>query len=192
MLLTAESDAKSIYMLRPAAAPRSQKTGFHLQARRHCTKGTRFTTPIYQSIFNLASISEWKSTPSRVSSPKRSQGFQPQFPSRTLRMRLQQRKIRSEPPRNNRIEKHSPTKTSSHPTSISLPAKISPLTPALFPNTLGLHSPSRAIFSSIPLLTGSAIPNVRRSPSIFSASCVARQRTMRASSGWVDWRVVGC
>ena len=67
-----------------------------------------------------------------------------------------------------------------------MPLKISSPNRAEPPRQLGLHSPARTIFISIPRRTGSAIPKVRRSPSIFSDSCVAAQDRRRASRGWDD------
>lgn len=79
-----------------------------------------------------------------------------------------------------------PVNTSSHCTSVSLPARISPLTPALAPSAIGLHSPSLAIFISIPRRTGSPIPKLRRRAVILNSSCVDCQAARRASRGWVE------
>lgn len=79
-----------------------------------------------------------------------------------------------------------PWNTSSHCTSVSLPARISPLTPALAPSAIGLHSPSLAIFISIPRRTGSPIPKLRRRAVILNSSCVDCQAARRASRGWLE------
>jgi len=81
---------------------------------------------------------------------------------------------------------HIPLKTSCHPISASLPASTSLESAAPGPSSAGLHSPARQICSSMARLTGSAMPNARRRPSIFSASWVARHCASRASRGCVD------
>lgn len=81
-----------------------------------------------------------------------------------------------------------PLKISSQLISVSLPARMSVCTLADPPSTCGLHSPSLAIRSSIPRLTGSAMPNVLRSISIFSESWVACQFASRASRGCFDFK----
>lgn len=79
-----------------------------------------------------------------------------------------------------------PVNTSSQPISQSRPCRISRWTPLLPPRVAGLHSPASAILSSIPLRTGSAIPNCRLNISIFKRSWVSRHWVRRASSGWAD------
>lgn len=75
--------------------------------------------------------------------------------------------------------------TSSHVMLVSLPLRISSCRPGPEPpKTAGLHSPSLAIFNSIPRLIGSAMPNVRLNPSILRASCVSCHFLSRFSRGW--------
>lgn len=83
-----------------------------------------------------------------------------------------------------------PWKTSSQAISASRPpsTRMSSCRLACFPppRTAGRNSPSLTILSSMPRLTGSAMPYTRRKVSIFMASCVARHANRRASSGCVD------
>lgn len=78
-----------------------------------------------------------------------------------------------------------PINISSQPIVVSLPARISSCTPGTPPpSTIGRHSPSLTVLSSIPRLIGSAMPNVLFRPSNFKASCVAVHCARRDSSGW--------
>lgn len=139
------------------------------------------TRLVYQSIRSLFSISSWKLGGSLNSSPR--------IPTSVV--------VRPVPDRPNPEKdiktgkgENIPKNTSSHPISQSLPpsTRISSWTLPSFdpPRTAGRKSPSRTFFSSIPRRTGSAMPYIRRSVSIFIASCVARHASRRASSGWVD------
>ena len=83
-----------------------------------------------------------------------------------------------------------PLNTSSHETSVSLPARMSPLTRALPPSANGRHSPSLAIFISMPRRMGSPIPKLRRKAVILNSSCVDCQAARRASSGCDEAGVV--
>jgi hypothetical protein len=71
-------------------------------------------------------------------------------------------------------EHNVPWNTSSNPISVSRPWSMSLCTPLEPPSAAGRHSPACAILSSIPLRTGSAMPNCRLSISIFMRSCVSR------------------
>lgn len=87
----------------------------------------------------------------------------------------------------------SPLYTSSHPISPSRPARMSACTPEppIPPRHIGRHSPARTMLSSMPRLTGSAMPNCRLSVSILRLSCVVRHCERRDSSGCVDWSSTG-